>query len=54
MKIVLWSLAWAIAFILSAMLFKGNPVKEWIQAALFVGALTFLLFKSQTLARPRC
>ena len=54
MTIVLWAIAWAIAFVISAILFKGNPVKEWIQAALFIGALTFLLFKAQGLARSRC
>jgi hypothetical protein len=53
-RLVLWAIAWAIAIILSAILFKGNPAKEWIQAALFIGALTFLLYKSQALARPRC
>jgi len=52
--VVLWAVGWAIAFILSAIVFKGSPVKDWIQAALFIGGLTFGLFKSQGLARPRC
>jgi hypothetical protein len=51
--LVLWAVGWAIAFILSAILFKGSPVKDWIQAALFIAAMTFWLFKSQALARPR-
>jgi hypothetical protein len=49
--LVLWAVGWAIAFILSAILLKGSPVKDWIQAALFIAAMTFWLFKSQALAR---
>src|SRR6266849_5307480 len=41
--IVLWSTAWALALIASAILLKGNPVKEWVQAALFIGCLTVSL-----------
>jgi hypothetical protein len=51
---IVWAVVWAIAFIMSAILFKGSPVKDWIQAALFIAALTFWLFKSRGLARPRC
>jgi len=51
--LIVWAVVWAIAFIMSAILFKGSPVKEWIQAALFIAALTFLLFKSAGLVRPR-
>ena len=51
--LIVLAVVWAIAFIMSAILFKGSPVKEWIQAALFIAALTFLLFKSAGLARPR-
>jgi len=49
--LVLWAVGWAIAFILSAILLKGSPVKDWIQAALFIAAMTFWLFKSQARAR---
>ena len=42
----LWSIAWALAIIGSAILFKGNSMKEWIQAALFIGAITFVLWQS--------
>jgi hypothetical protein len=52
--LIVLAVGWAVAFILSAILFKGSPVKDWIQAALFIAALTFWLFKSQGLARPRC
>ena len=44
--IVLWSTAWALALIASAILLKGNPAKEWVQAALFIGALTVSLWQS--------
>jgi hypothetical protein len=47
-------MAWAIALIASAILFKGNPVKDWIQSALFVGAITFWLWQSRQLAGSRC
>ncbi len=52
--LVLWAIAWALALIASAILFKGNPIKEWIQSALFIGAMTFLLWQSQRIARHRC
>jgi len=52
--IVLWSIAWALALTASAILFKGNPLKDWIQAALFIGAMTFWLWKAQRLAHHRC
>jgi hypothetical protein len=51
---ILWAIAWALAIIASAILFKGNPVKDWIQSALFIGAVTFWLCQSRRLARPRC
>ena len=53
-RLVLWSLAWAIALIASAILFKGNPFKDWIQSALFIGAITFWLWRSRQFARNRC
>jgi hypothetical protein len=52
--LVLWAIAWALALIASAILFKGNPLKDWIQAALFIGAMTLWLWQSQLLARHRC
>jgi hypothetical protein len=36
--LIVWTAGWAIAFILSAILFKGSWVKDWIQAALLIGA----------------
>jgi hypothetical protein len=52
--LVLWSIVWAIAFVASAFFFKGNPVKDWIQSALFIGGITLWLWQSQRVARPRC
>jgi hypothetical protein len=47
----LWAIAWSAAMIGSAILLKGNPLKDWIQAALFIGAMTFWLWQSQRAAR---
>ena len=49
--LIIWAVAWAVAMIASAILFKGNPVKDWIQAALFVAAMTFWVWQSQRGAR---
>lgn len=54
MTLILWAIAWALALIASAILFKGNPLKDWIQSALFIGAITFWLWQSARLSRPRC
>ena len=52
---LLLALVWGLAFIGSAIVFKGNPLKEWIQAALYIVGMSFwlwpVLFKP---ARPRC
>jgi hypothetical protein len=52
--LVLWAIVWALAIIASAILFKGNPAKDWLQAALFIGAITFWLWQSRILAHRRC
>lgn len=46
---IVWSLVWAFAIIATAFLFKGNPVKDWIEAGLIIGALTFVVLKPQKL-----
>jgi len=51
--IIVWSATWALALIASAILLKGNPVKEWVQAVLFLGALTVSLWQGQRLSRRR-
>jgi len=50
---IVWSLVWACAIIATAFLFKGNPAKDWIEAALIIGALTFVVLKPRRLARLR-
>ena len=45
-KRILWSLVFALAMIASALIFKGNPGLYWIEAALLVAALTFVILKS--------
>lgn len=52
-SIVLWSTAWALALTASAILLKGNPAKEWVQAILFIGALTVSLWQGQQLSGRR-
>ena len=51
--LILGSIVWALAIIASAILYKGNLVKDWLQAALFIGAITFWLWQSRILARHR-
>jgi hypothetical protein len=50
---VVWSLVWAFAIIAAAFLFKGNPARDWIEAGLIIGALTFVVLKPRRLARLR-
>jgi len=45
--LILWAVAWAVAMIASAILLKGNPVKDWVQSALFIGAMTFWVWQSR-------
>jgi hypothetical protein len=52
--LVLWAIVWALFFIGSAILLKGNPLKEWVQSALFIGAMTFWLWRSYRFGRIRC
>lgn len=49
--LILWAIGWALALIASAIVFKGSPLKDWTQATLFIGFLTFWLWQSQ---RHRC
>jgi hypothetical protein len=49
-KAILWSLVFALAIVASAFLFKGHPVRYWIEAGLTVAALTLVVLKTQ---RPR-
>ena len=49
--LILWAIAWAGAMIASAILLKGNPIKDWVQAALFIGAMTFWVWQSMRTSR---
>jgi hypothetical protein len=49
--LILWAVAWAVAMIASAILLKGNPIKDWIQSGLFIAAMTFWVWQSQRAAR---
>jgi hypothetical protein len=49
--LIVWAIAWAAVMIASASLLKGNPIKDWIQAALFIAAMTFWVWQSQRAAR---
>lgn len=49
--LVLWAIAWAAAMLASAILLKGNPIKDWVQSALFIAAMTFWVWQSQRTAR---
>jgi hypothetical protein len=51
---VLLALVWALAFMASAIVFKGNPMKEWIQAALYIVGMSFWLWPVLFARHPRC
>jgi hypothetical protein len=51
--LILWAIAWAVALIASAILLKGNPIKDWVQSALFIAAMTFWVWQSQRAVRNR-
>jgi len=46
--LVLWALIWALALIGSASVFKGNPIKDWIQLILLVVGVTVWLWLWQS------
>jgi hypothetical protein len=52
-KAIFWSLVFGLAIVVSAFLFKGSPALYWIEAGLTVGALTFVVLKSQRPVVPR-
>lgn len=54
MMMILLALVWAVAFIASAIIFKGNPMKEWIQAALYIVGMSLWLWPVLRTRRPRC
>lgn len=42
-----WSTIWALALIAGAFLFKHNGEFYWIEAAIFVGAITHILWRAE-------
>jgi hypothetical protein len=53
---VLSAVVWALALIGSAFVFKGSPIKDWIQSLLFVAGVNvwLWLWQSRRQARLRC
>jgi hypothetical protein len=51
--LVLWALIWALALIGSAFVFKGNPIKDWIQLVLLVVGVTVWLWLWQSRRQAR-
>jgi hypothetical protein len=51
--VFLCSTAWGLALIASAIFLKGNPAEEWVQAALYLGALIVLLSQGHRLSCRR-
>jgi hypothetical protein len=49
--LVAWAIVWAALMIASAILLKGNPIKDWIQSALFIAAMTFWVWQSHRTTR---
>jgi hypothetical protein len=45
-RTILWSLVFALAIVASAFVFKGHPVRYWIEAALTLAALTLVVLKT--------
>ncbi len=46
--LVLWAVIWALALIVSAFVFRGNPIKDWIQSVLFAVGITVWLWLWQS------
>jgi hypothetical protein len=44
---VIWSLVWAIAIVATPFIFKASQPRYWIESALIVGALGFVILKSR-------
>lgn len=53
MPVILGSLIWAFAMIAAAYFLKGNPARDWVESALFVGASTFVIWKGERALRRR-
>jgi hypothetical protein len=49
---IIWSLVWALATIATPFVFKSNQARYWIESALLVGALAFVILKSLPVRLP--
>jgi hypothetical protein len=49
--LIIWAIVWAAAMIAAAIVLKGNPIKDWIQSALFIAAMSFWVWQAQRAAR---
>lgn len=53
-RVAVWgAIAWAVGFLLSAVLLKGNPVGDWIEGALLAGWIVFLSLVARGPSPPR-
>jgi membrane protein DedA with SNARE-associated domain len=53
MSLILGSLVWALALVAAAYIFRGNPAKDWIESALVIGAITYLMWNYERRRRRR-
>jgi hypothetical protein len=51
--ILLGTIAWAVGFVVSAILLKGNPIGDWIEGALLVGWIIFISLANWSSTKPR-
>ena len=50
---ILGSLAWAIAYVAAAMVFKGDPIKDWVHAGLIMVGAVLLSWQIPRMAASR-
>ena len=41
---IAWAIVWAAAMIVSAIVLKGHPAKEWVQWSLYIVATVFWMW----------
>ena len=51
--VLLGAIAWAVGFIVSAFVLKGNPVGDWIEGALLVGWIIFVSLAGRSATNHR-
>jgi len=50
---VFGAIAWAVGFLVSAVLLKGNPLGDWIEGALLAGWIAFVSLAARSAANDR-